>query len=36
MQMDWMTLVIVILNAVLTVFTNLDVNRKRNQFRETD
>lgn len=34
--MEWISLVIVILNAVVSVLTNLDVNRKRAQSRVDD
>jgi len=34
--MEWMSLVILILNAVVSVLTNMDVNKKRNQTRADD
>ena len=34
--MDWMTLVVLILNAVVSVLTNIDVNKKRSQTRSGD
>ncbi|QXP08122.1 MAG: hypothetical protein [Arizlama microvirus] len=35
-KMDWFTLVIVILNAVVSVLTNISTNQKRFQSRSTD
>lgn len=34
--MEWTTLVILILNSVVTLLTNIDVNRKRKQDRSGD
>ncbi|QXP08248.1 MAG: hypothetical protein [Arizlama microvirus] len=34
--MEWMSLVILILNAVVSVLTNMDVNKKRSQSRVDD
>ncbi|WNK13055.1 MAG: hypothetical protein [Microvirus sp.] len=34
--MDWMSLVILIANTIVTVLTNFSVNSKRNQTRNTD
>lgn len=34
--MEWMSLVVLILNAVVSVLTNIDVNRKRQQVRADD
>lgn len=34
--MEWMSLVVLILNAVVSVLTNIDVNKKRAQSRADD
>ncbi|QXP08574.1 MAG: hypothetical protein [Arizlama microvirus] len=36
MHIDWVTLIVVTLNAIVSFLTNRDVNIKRNQSREED